>query len=54
MYNLYDGLWFWLLQAEEHVAVPSSASYVDYQTNMVRLAKDIARAAQDMVSYSRR
>lgn len=39
-------------RAEEHVAVPSHASYVDYQTNMVRLAKQIARAAQDMVGKS--
>lgn len=39
-----------MLQTEERILVPDSVSYVDFQTSMVRLAKQIAKHAQDMVS----
>lgn len=42
-------LWM-MLQTEERILVPDSVSYVDFQTSMVRLAKQIAKHAQDMVS----
>lgn len=37
------------MQTDERVEIREGASYVDYQTNMVKLAKNIAREAQDMV-----
>ena len=39
-------------QTDERVEIREGASYVDYQTNMVKLAKNIARTAQDMVRTS--
>ena len=41
-----------VFQTDERVEIREGASYVDYQTNMVKLAKNIAREAQDMVSYT--
>lgn len=36
-------------QTDERISVTEDTSFVDYQTNLVRLAKQIARTAQDMV-----
>jgi predicted subunit of tRNA(5-methylaminomethyl-2-thiouridylate) methyltransferase len=36
-------------QTDERISVTEDASFVDYQTNLVRLAKQIARTAQEMV-----
>ncbi len=41
-------------QTEERITLDDHASYVDFQTNMVRLAKQLARTAQDMVRYMTR
>ena len=38
-------------QTDERVKVNEHVSFVDHQTNMVRLAKQIARTAQDMVRH---
>ena len=46
-------LWLFLpTQTEERVHLPENVSYVDFQTNMVRLSKQIARHAHDMVAKS--
>jgi ABC-type cobalamin/Fe3+-siderophores transport system ATPase subunit len=37
------------IQTDERVSVSEDTSFVDYQTNLVRLAKQIARTAQEMV-----
>lgn len=38
-------------QTDERIEVKQGLGYVDYQTNMVKLAKNIAKTAQDMVSW---
>ena len=38
-----------VFQTESNPIPNDSLTYVDYQTSMVRLAKQIARTAQDMV-----
>ena len=37
-------------QIDERTSVSEGSSFVDYQTNLVRLAKQIARTAQEMVT----
>ena len=47
---LFGCNWFgFFFQADERITVNEHISFVDHQTNMVRLAKQIARTAQDMV-----
>lgn len=41
-----------LTKTDERVSYSENASFVDFQTNMVRLAKQIAMTAQDMVGKS--
>ena len=36
-------------QTDDRIELKPGLGFVDYQTNMVKLAKDIARTAQDMV-----
>ncbi|XP_033725564.1 talin-1-like isoform X5 [Pecten maximus] len=41
-----------ITRTDERVTVQEDRNYVDYQTNMVRLAKNIAMTTQDMVAKS--
>jgi len=45
----YKKLWFVLFQTDERPSIGEDTTFVDYQTNLVRLAKQIARTAQEMV-----
>lgn len=38
-----------IFQTDERIEVKQGLGFVDYQTNMVKLAKNIAKTAQDMV-----
>ena len=40
-----------IFQTDERIQINEHVSFVDHQTNMVRLAKQIARTAQDMVRH---
>lgn len=40
----------YILQTDEGMEAAENMSFVDYQTSLVSLAKQIARHAQDMVS----
>ena len=42
-------MWLLFEQIDEHASISEESSFVDYQTNLVRLAKQIARTAQEMV-----
>ena len=42
-------LCLWMFQTDERIEAKQGLGYVDYQTNMVKLAKNIAKTAQDMV-----
>lgn len=45
-------MWFVLLQTDQKININEHESYVDFQTNMVSVAKKIAMTAQDMVGKS--
>jgi talin len=49
---LIDNLAKAIAKTDDRVSVSEDSSFVDYQTNLVRLAKQIARTAQDMMSKS--
>ena len=50
--QLTEGLsMIFFFQTDERVKVNEHVSFVDHQTTMVRLAKQIARTAQDMVRH---
>jgi len=50
--TMIDSLNKSLAKTEERIAPTDNIAFVDYQTDMVRLAKQIARIAQDMVGKS--
>ncbi|XP_064596457.1 talin-1-like [Liolophura sinensis] len=50
--SMLDSITKSITRTDETIMVSESASYVDYQTNMVKIAKQIARTAQDMVGKS--
>ncbi|ESO89699.1 hypothetical protein LOTGIDRAFT_218488 [Lottia gigantea] len=50
--SMIDSISKSIAKIDERVAVGEKASFVDYQTEMVRLAKQIARSAQDMTGKS--
>ena len=41
-----------ITRTDERIEVKPGFAFVDYQTNMVKLAKNIAKTAQDMVSLT--
>ncbi|PVD36353.1 hypothetical protein C0Q70_03333 [Pomacea canaliculata] len=50
--NMIDSISKSIARTEEHMVTSETVSFVDHQTNMVRLAKQIARTAQDMIGKS--
>ncbi|XP_055955771.1 talin-2-like isoform X4 [Patella vulgata] len=50
--SMIDSISKSITKIDERIAVGEKASFVDYQTDMVRLAKQIARTAQDMTGKS--
>ncbi|XP_076439084.1 talin-1-like isoform X2 [Babylonia areolata] len=50
--NMIDSIAKSITRTDERVTISEEVSFVDHQTNMVRLAKQIARTAQDMIGKS--
>ncbi|KAK7491087.1 hypothetical protein BaRGS_00017651, partial [Batillaria attramentaria] len=50
--NMIDSISKAITRADERTVVSEHVSFVDHQTSMVRLAKQIARTAQDMIGKS--
>lgn len=50
--NMIDSISKAITRTDERITVNEHISFVDHQTNMVRLAKQIARTAQDMIGKS--
>ncbi|XP_070178806.1 talin-1-like [Littorina saxatilis] len=50
--KMIDSISISIARTEERIAINEHVSFVDHQTNMVRLAKQIARTAQDMIGKS--
>ncbi|KAL8568329.1 hypothetical protein ACOMHN_040902 [Nucella lapillus] len=50
--NMIDSISKSIARTDERITLHEQVSFVDHQTNMVRLAKQIARTAQDMIGKS--